>query len=242
MKAIVCKVCGCDFHGVKENHYISRDEQETGIVTLTKKQEPKWYDTFDCPNCGCQCVVQERKRPVEEDKLPSVPETLDTLAEEADKLMEDVKKDEEDDDPWDANPWEEPEDKCIGNYKSSKKCNTCGVRKRCMKLSKRKGICFGQHDSKSTACSECELEKECTEETLNYNKDTKKEVRAKKSSCNGDDSSCKNCNKSKTTKPPNGVKSYEGICEECNIDDESICKNCGNRRFNSKFKNKGDSL
>ena len=56
MKNIVCRICGYEFKGTKESHYISRDDSETGIATLAKKQEPKLYDTFDCPICGCQEV------------------------------------------------------------------------------------------------------------------------------------------------------------------------------------------
>ena len=61
MKNIVCRICGYEFKGTKESHYISRDGLETGIATIAKNQEPKLYDTFDCPFCGCQYVAQERK-------------------------------------------------------------------------------------------------------------------------------------------------------------------------------------
>lgn len=60
---IKCKVCGCEFNPIVEKHYISRDEGNTGVFNaLVSKPEEKLYDTFDCPECGCQVVAQERKR------------------------------------------------------------------------------------------------------------------------------------------------------------------------------------
>lgn len=57
-----CKVCGRDFALIAEEHYIARDVEETGIaVALGRKKEAEQYDAFDCPHCGCQNVVQERK-------------------------------------------------------------------------------------------------------------------------------------------------------------------------------------
>lgn len=47
-----CKACGCMIEATKESHYIARDP---GIVC------PTLYDAFDCPNCGVQCIVGERK-------------------------------------------------------------------------------------------------------------------------------------------------------------------------------------
>lgn len=44
-------------------HYISRDGGKVGVIaTFQSNQEERIYDTFDCPECGCQCVAQERKR------------------------------------------------------------------------------------------------------------------------------------------------------------------------------------
>lgn len=57
-----CKVCNKEFELKKEFHYISRNEETTGLVNVTKKEEVKIFDTFDCPHCGCQNVMQERKR------------------------------------------------------------------------------------------------------------------------------------------------------------------------------------
>lgn len=61
---IKCKVCGCEFNPIIEKHYVSRDEGNTGVFNaLVSKPEEKTYDTFDCPECGCQVIAQERKRP-----------------------------------------------------------------------------------------------------------------------------------------------------------------------------------
>ena len=54
---VICKVCGCKFNALTEKHYISRD-----AVAFGSAPEVKTYDTYDCPQCGSQCVVQERKR------------------------------------------------------------------------------------------------------------------------------------------------------------------------------------
>jgi rubredoxin len=59
---IKCKVCGHEFQPVLKNHYVSRDCDESGVVTVFKSNEVKLYDSFDCPACGCQSIPQERKR------------------------------------------------------------------------------------------------------------------------------------------------------------------------------------
>lgn len=59
---IECKVCGCEFTPTISKHYIARDDVESGLSTAFKSAECKLYDSFDCPVCGCQMIVQERKR------------------------------------------------------------------------------------------------------------------------------------------------------------------------------------
>ena len=61
-----CKICGCEFNATKEGHYVSRDEGLTGISAISGGTESKEYDTFDCPQCGCQNIAQPRKRAVKE--------------------------------------------------------------------------------------------------------------------------------------------------------------------------------
>lgn len=62
MKKIKCNVCDCEFVPEKDEHYISRNEIKTGLSTIAGGLEEKLYDTFDCPQCGCQMIMQERKR------------------------------------------------------------------------------------------------------------------------------------------------------------------------------------
>lgn len=57
-----CNICGKEFVPVIDKHYIARDDTITGVVTAFKQEERKIYDVFDCPNCGCQVIAQERKR------------------------------------------------------------------------------------------------------------------------------------------------------------------------------------
>ena len=61
-KKVFCKVCGAELTLTKENHYISRDEVKTGLSVIVGGLEEIIYDTFDCQECGCQNVMQERKR------------------------------------------------------------------------------------------------------------------------------------------------------------------------------------
>ena len=58
-----CKICGTEFPAIKEIHYIARDNGKTGLsMAFGSNDEEKIYDSFDCPMCGCQVVVQDRKR------------------------------------------------------------------------------------------------------------------------------------------------------------------------------------
>lgn len=60
---IECKVCGCKFNAIIEKHYISRDNGKYGLAAaFSSESEEQLYDTFDCPQCGSQCVIQQRKR------------------------------------------------------------------------------------------------------------------------------------------------------------------------------------
>lgn len=57
-----CKICGCEFNAIIEKHYISREEVQIGLAAFSGGKESTEYDTFDCPQCGCQHIAQERKR------------------------------------------------------------------------------------------------------------------------------------------------------------------------------------
>ena len=58
-----CKICGCKFNAVEERHYISRDNGKSGLaVAFGSELRKNCTRPFDCPSCGCQIVVRERKR------------------------------------------------------------------------------------------------------------------------------------------------------------------------------------
>lgn len=65
---IKCNVCGCEFPAVVDKRYTARDNTKTGFAATLGRDEEKLYDAFDCPMCGCQVIVQERKR----DYIPCV--------------------------------------------------------------------------------------------------------------------------------------------------------------------------
>lgn len=58
-----CKICGRDFPLIAEEHYIARGIEKNGVIAaLSIQEEAMQYDAFDCPHCGCQNIMQERKR------------------------------------------------------------------------------------------------------------------------------------------------------------------------------------
>lgn len=59
-----CVVCGRDFSlvGRPSTHYVARDTKTNGALAGLANQEPKLYDVFDCPYCGCQNKMGERLR------------------------------------------------------------------------------------------------------------------------------------------------------------------------------------
>lgn len=67
-----CKVCGRDFPLLAEEHYVAQDPQKVGaIANLVSTDRAFEFDAFDCPHCGCQNVMQERKATLfEEDTCP----------------------------------------------------------------------------------------------------------------------------------------------------------------------------
>lgn len=57
-----CKICGKDFPLIAEEHYVARDIEKKGIIpAFSGQEEAIQYDAFDCPHCGCQNIMQERK-------------------------------------------------------------------------------------------------------------------------------------------------------------------------------------
>lgn len=62
-----CKICQREFALIAEDRYTVRDTDRTGLAAaFAGGSEATWYDAFDCPHCGCQNIVQARKRPVRE--------------------------------------------------------------------------------------------------------------------------------------------------------------------------------
>ena len=61
---IECKVCGCKFNPVKQSHYIVRDNEKVSSLAnvFSGDAELTLYDAFNCIQCGCQIVAQQRKR------------------------------------------------------------------------------------------------------------------------------------------------------------------------------------
>lgn len=58
-----CKICGTEFHPIKDKHYITRDDGKIGMAAaFGSNPEEKLHDAFDCPMCGCQIIAQDRKR------------------------------------------------------------------------------------------------------------------------------------------------------------------------------------
>ena len=77
-----CKFCNMEFEVNKKMHYIARDNRELGLATIASNKEEKIYDAIDCPKCGSQIIIQERKRDfgLDWDK-----EVSDSLKEEEDE-------------------------------------------------------------------------------------------------------------------------------------------------------------
>ena len=57
-----CPVCGNEIALRAENHYIARDDVECGVSTAIRSVEPQTFDAMDCIFCGCQLILQPRKR------------------------------------------------------------------------------------------------------------------------------------------------------------------------------------
>lgn len=83
---VECQCCGTMFTPTKELHYIAKDATPQRHLLLAAA-ETKQYDAFDCPGCGCQIVVGERLRPVDE--------AVFALG-DIDEVHEDGKEDEDD--------------------------------------------------------------------------------------------------------------------------------------------------
>lgn len=99
-----CKVCGSEFKLNIDNHYIAKDDRVTGIATVVKKEEEKIYDAYDCPICGCQNLIQDRKRRLlfddilnDENELEDEDEDEDEELDNYDEIIEEIKVNQEND-------------------------------------------------------------------------------------------------------------------------------------------------
>lgn len=52
-----CKVCGKQFELEKENKYVVAENK--GLANITNGY--KYFECFDCPECGCQNIVNIRE-------------------------------------------------------------------------------------------------------------------------------------------------------------------------------------
>ena len=79
-KTITCKVCGFGFFPDLTRHYISRNTSETGVMAaFNATKEPTLFDSFDCPACGSQIIVQEHKRRYDGKENPSDEELIEDM-------------------------------------------------------------------------------------------------------------------------------------------------------------------
>ena len=63
------KTCGYEFDLNKDNHYVARNNITSGLSTIVNNDEVGLFDAFDCPKCGCQNLMQDRKRMIKQDKI-----------------------------------------------------------------------------------------------------------------------------------------------------------------------------
>lgn len=176
-----CKICSKEFELNKEFHYISRDEEITGLVNVVKKEGVKIFDTFDCPHCGCQNVMQGRKR-VDKSNAIVVGKKAEDKSEEKEDCdvvglptEEDFKAVEN----MAHEKLEEKEQGCFGYYQEYiDKCRKCKDKEKCMdEIEKSRPVCFGDINSISGECSSetCELYKQCSEKVCEQNNECAEE-------------------------------------------------------------------
>jgi hypothetical protein len=55
-------VCGKEFELTAEEHYVAREDTQTGLRASLGGEESKLYDAMDCPYCGCQMLLNRRLR------------------------------------------------------------------------------------------------------------------------------------------------------------------------------------
>lgn len=66
---IRCNVCGKEFIPQAKERYTSKENMTSGGLSEAisgKSKGPDLFDCFDCPQCGCQMVVNRRLEKLEE--------------------------------------------------------------------------------------------------------------------------------------------------------------------------------
>ena len=58
----ICAVCGKEFELTAEEHYVAREDTQTGLRASLGGEESKLYDAMDCPYCGSQMLLNRRLR------------------------------------------------------------------------------------------------------------------------------------------------------------------------------------
>lgn len=123
-----CKVCNKEFELQRKDHYIARDNCKTGLSALAGGSEEELYDTFDCPYCGCQNVMQKRKRSYINIEV----------AEEECVTASDFEEVEENDDATVAaekvyaGMYAAERSKCFGQHESDVTCLSCDEEEECV--------------------------------------------------------------------------------------------------------------
>lgn len=62
LKKQKCRACGFKFRLEKENRYLSK---KSASLLGNISERPTIFETFDCPNCGCQNIVGIYEQPIE---------------------------------------------------------------------------------------------------------------------------------------------------------------------------------
>ena len=122
-----CKVCNKEFELQRKDHYIARDNGKTGLSALAGGSEEELYDTFDCPHCGCQNVMQKRKRSyidieVVEEECSSENDWLPEIEDDAIVAAEKVY----------TGMYTAEHSKCFGQHEGTVDCVTCDEEKECL--------------------------------------------------------------------------------------------------------------
>lgn len=74
IKKLRCKVCGKEFIPKSQDRYTARENESKGgiVAALSGESGPELYDCFDCPQCGCQMVVNRRLEGLKNEKKNKV--------------------------------------------------------------------------------------------------------------------------------------------------------------------------